>query len=169
MQERARDFFFRFFLILESSLTFVNDSDFLNLPGKKFLLRKPQKLSFGDISKDADLKAGVISSFLKSLSVFEVFIAKTSLIKSGWLFSIDREDVLCSIKLIFLHALACGNELGRMAKECLCIKLYIPPERSSRNSSSSEPDIRSSARDDCRERDCKELKNIRYNTKKYYK
>lgn len=156
MHERAKVSFFRFFLIFKSSWTFENDSDFMNLPVGSFLLLKPQKLSLGDTSNEADLNADVISTWFKSFSVREVLSAKTSLIRSGWLLSIDKDDVLCSIKVIFLHAFACGNELGRTAKGCFCIKLYVPPERSSKNSSSSEPEIRSSAREDCLDRDWEE-------------
>lgn len=116
MHERANISFFLFFLIFESSLTRVKDSDFINLPLKNFLLRKPQKLSFGDTSNDADLKVDEISNCFKSFSVREVLRAKTSRIKSGWLLAIDKEEVLCVFKVSFLHALACGNELGRTAK-----------------------------------------------------
>jgi hypothetical protein len=150
MHERAKVSFFLFFFTFESSLTLVNDSDFLNLLFKYFMLRKPQKPSLVEASNEADLNDDNSS---KSVSVFEVFNARTSLIKSGWLFSIDKEDVLCSINVSFLHALASGNEFGRTAKGLLGAELYVPPERSSRNSSSSEPEIRSSAREDCRESD----------------
>lgn len=161
MQERARVSFFFFFLIFESSLTLVDDSDFLNLPFKYLMLRKPQKPSLDKTSNEADLND--VNSF-KSVSVFEVFNAKTSLIKSGWLFSIDREDVLCSTKVSLLHALVCGNEFGRTG--LLCTELYVPPERSSRNSSSSEPEIRSSAREDCRESDWRRKISVKFLVKK---
>lgn len=148
MQERDRKSFLRFFLIFESSLTFVNESDRRNRL-RNFLLRKLQKLSLDGPSNDADLKAFVSNRF-KSLSVCDVFIdcARTSLIKSGWLLSNDKEAVLCLIKVSFWHARACGNELGRTAKELLLKTEYVPPERSSRNSSSSDELMRSSASDD---------------------
>lgn len=61
--------------------------------------------------------------------------------------------MVCLTKGLRLHALACGNELGRTEKELR--NANVPPERSSRNSSSSDEFIRSSARDDCLESDCK--------------
>lgn len=68
--------------------------------------------------------------------------------------STDKEEVLSCIKVFLLHALACGNELGRVANELLLSSWYVPPERSSKNSSSSDEFMRSSAREDCRESDC---------------
>lgn len=157
MHERDRKSFLRFFLIFDSSLTFVNESDFMNLLFRSFLLRKLRKLSFDGPSNDE------ISNRFKSLSVCEVFSARTSLIKSGWLFSNGKEEVLCLIKVFVLHALTCGNELGRTAKEwCLKMFVYVPPERSSRNSSSSEEFMRSSARDDWRERDWEKFYKITF-------
>lgn len=154
MQERDRRSFLRFFFIFDSSLTFVNDSDFVGRVLWLFLQRKPEKLTLDGASNDADLKEDIFSRWM-SLSVCDVFsdCAKTSLIKSGWLFSKDKDEVLCLIKVSCLHALAWGNEFGRIAKELCLLIWYVPPERSSRNSSSSDELIRSSASEDCRESD----------------
>lgn len=161
MQERDRRFFFRFLVIFDSSLTFAKVSDFIDLLLRSFLLRRLQKLSVDGASNDFDWN-GEISNRCKSFSVCEVFndCAKTSLIKSGWLLSNEREEVLCFIKVLFLHALTCGNELGRTAKDFRKASEYVPPERSSRNSSSSEELIRSSANEDCRESDCENVTDL---------
>lgn len=54
----------------------------------------------------------------------------------------------CLTKVLCLHALACGKELGRTAKEWCLVSVYVPPDRSSRNSSSSDELMRSSASED---------------------
>lgn len=82
MHERDNMFFLRFFLILDSSLIFVNDSDFMNRPLRTLLLRK---LELDGPSNDADLNVVAFSNRFKSISVCEALMdrAKTSLIKSG--------------------------------------------------------------------------------------
>lgn len=154
MQERDKRSFLRFFFIFDSSLTFVNDSDFVGLILRFVLLWKLEKPSQDGPSNDADWKGDILRRW-KSFSVCDVFsdCAKTSLIKSGWLFSKDKDEVLCLIKVSCLHARAWGNEFGRTVKERCLLIWYVPPERSSRNSSSSEELIRSSASEDCRESD----------------
>lgn len=151
MQDRDKRFFCRFFFIFDSSPTLANDSDFVDLLLRNFLLRKLQKLSVDEALSNCSR-----SNFCKSFSVCEGFsdFRKTSLIKSGWLFSSDREEVQCLTKVLCLHALACGKELGRTAKEWCLVSVYVPPDRSSRNSSSSDELMRSSASEDWRESDC---------------
>lgn len=161
MQERDEMSFFLVFLTFDDSLTFENDSDFTWL--RSFLSRELERFSI-DASNDEDWNGADIASRFKSFSVCDVFndCAKTSLIKSGWLFSIVSDEVLCLIKcFVFnLHALACGNELGRTAKKLRFLTWYVPPERSSKNSSSSDELIRSSASDDCLESDCWRKENL---------
>lgn len=142
MQERDKMSFLDFFLIFALSLIFTNDSDLDDLLLKKFFLRK--------LEDDVD----ECSNRSISLSVWEVLndFSKTPRIKSGWLFPNDKLEVLCFFKVFSLHALACGNEFGRTAKEFWCE--YVPPERSSKNSSSSDELILSSANEDWRDRDC---------------
>lgn len=151
MQDRDKRFFCRFFFIFDSSPTLANDSDFVDLLLRNFLLRKLQKLSVDEALSNCSR-----SNFCKSFSVCEGFsdFRKTSLIKSGWLFSSDREEVHCLTKVLCLHAVACGKELGRTAKEWCLVSVYVPPERSSKNSSSSDELMRSSASEDWRESDC---------------
>lgn len=141
MQERDKMSFLRFFLIFEASLIFTNDSDLNDLLLKKFFLRK--------LEHDDD----ECSERSRSFSVWEVLndFSKTSRIKSGWLFSNDKVEVLCFLKVFSLHALACGKEFGRTAKDLWL--LYVPPERSSKNSSSSDELILSSANEDWRDSD----------------
>lgn len=165
MQERDKKSFLRFFFIFDSILTFVKDSDFEGLLLRDFLLRKLEKLSFEFTSSEVDWY-GDLSNLWMSFSVFEIFneFAKTSLIKSGWLFASDREDVLCSLKVSCLHALVCGNELGRTPNDLILLLRYVPPDRSSRNSSSSEELMRSSANEDWRESDCGGFKWAQYSS-----
>lgn len=158
MQERDKAPFLRFFLIFDSLLTLVIESDLEDLARAARLLEPPKLAS---VSKEADLNVAIFMR-LRSLSACEILMdcARTSLIKSGWLLSaIDRvEDVVLCWGIVFLlHALACGYELGRVAKKLSLSTRYVPPERSSRNSSSSDELIRSSARDDCLESDYRRL------------
>lgn len=113
------------------------------------------------LSNDFDLNVA-ISKRSKSFSVREGFndcARRTSFSKSGWLFSSDIEDVLCRMKRgarvvddcdvsLLLHAFdeveGQKQELGREEFEHV-------PARSSKNSSSSDELILSSARDDCRD------------------
>lgn len=149
MQERDKRSFLRFFLIFDSSLTFLRESDFVGL--LNFLQRKLEKLSE---SSDTDWNGDFCNRWI-SFSVREVFIecAKTSFIKSGWLLAIDKEEVLWLSRESCLHALVSGNDLGRTAKDLSLMLKYVPPDRSSKNSSSSDELIRSSAKDDWRESD----------------
>lgn len=155
MQERDKSSFLDFFLTFEASLILTKDSDLDDLLLKKFSLLKLE---------DDDVECSKRSM---SLSVWELLndFSKTSRIKSGWLFSNDKVEVLCFLKVFSLHALACGKEFGRTAKELWFG--YVPPERSSKNSSSSDELILSSANEDWRDSDCdyvvEEKRNIKVN------
>lgn len=142
MQERDKRSFLRFRFIFDSSLTLVNDSDLDERLLRNFLRWRLEKLSLG-------VSTRMVIRF-RSLSVCEVRIdcARTSFIRSGWLLASDSDDVLCFELVSGLHARACGKELGRRAKVLDLREEYIPPERSSRNSSSSDELMRSSANDD---------------------
>jgi hypothetical protein len=80
MQERDKKSFLRFLFIFDSSLTFWNDSDFVERLLRNFLRWRLEKLSFEGASSDVDM-----ASRFRSPSVCEVRIdcAKTSLIRSG--------------------------------------------------------------------------------------
>lgn len=151
MHERDKRSFGRFFLIFEASFTLASDSDFDCF---RSFLRKFAELSSGNTSRDVDWKDDFSNRF-KSVSVWDGFndFARTSLIRSGWLFSMDREEGMCLLRVFDLHARAWGKEFGRTAKESCLDFSYVPPLLSSKNSSSSDEFILSSARDDCLESD----------------
>lgn len=148
MQERDKRSFRLFRFIFDSSLTFANDSDLVVRLLRNFLRWRLEKLS---------MEGAWMAIRFRSLSVCEVRIdcAKTSLMRSGWLLASDTDVLLCFKQVSCLHARACGYELGRTANVLNLWTEYIPPERSSRNSSSSEELMRSSASDDWRESDWK--------------
>lgn len=153
MHERDKRSFLRFFFIFEASFTLESDSDF---DWFRSFFRKFEELSSEATLKDADWKEDFSNCF-KSFSVWEGFsdLARTSLIRSGWLLSTDKEEGLCLLRVFNLHARAWGKEFGRMVKESCLDCSYVPPLRSSKNSSSSDELIRSSAREDCLESDWK--------------
>lgn len=155
MHERDKRSFLRFFFIFEASFSLASDSEFDCF--RSFFRKFTEELWSEGTSNDVDWIDDFSHRF-KSFSVWEGLsdFARTSLIRSGWLFSMEREEGLCLLRVFNLHARAWGKEFGRTAKNSCLDFSYIPPLRSSKTSSSSDV---LSAREDCLDSDCGRGKN----------